>query len=203
MTRPNPGSSPTLRPETGVAFAHIGQLHAWLLARGISTRGWGMAAAKSVQNLWREIQVGESVLFDNPPLRRLHVTQVVIWRGDQILLEAAQEFKRGGRRPRFRLPSEKMQPGESYAEATYRCLHEEMGVGSERIEIQHNSYRRTEESGPTHSYPGLRSHWTFHRVAVAVAGLPATDFVTQEIESNEHDPILRHFWVWRPLSATN
>jgi hypothetical protein len=29
-------------------------------------------------------------------------------------------------------------------------------------------------------------------------GLPPTDFVTDETDTNPEDPIRRHYWTWRP-----
>ena len=181
-------------------------LESWLVQQGIDTTIWGMGAAKTVHDLWLEIESGETILQNDPPLRQVRVTQMIIRRGSKVLIEEAQAFKRGGLRQRNRPPSEKMRPGEDYRQAARRCLREELGVPPERITLLDETYEQTVYQDVTTSYPGLQTRWQFHRVEAVVSGLPADAFVTDEDATNINDPIMRHFWVWLPdnvLSTLN
>jgi hypothetical protein len=175
------------------------ELQRRLVDMGIDITRWGSDAHKSLHDLWQEVVQGESRIHEDAPYRSLHVTQVIIRRGDRVLIEAEQAFKRGGRRCRKRPPAEKMRPGETVISASLRCLREELGIDVSQVTLRPESYRRTIVDGEPQSYPGLRTRWHLHRIEAQVDGLPACDFVTEEAADNIHDPIGRHFWEWQPL----
>ena len=189
--------------DTPARFFHVERdLQHWLQEKEIDVTRWGLDAHKSLHDLWQEVVHGESRMHERTPHRSLHVTQVIVRRGDHILIEAEQEFKRGGRRRRERPPAEKMRPGETVAVASVRCLREELGVDVSRVTLRPESYWRSMFEGNPQSYPGLRTRWHFHRIEALVEGLPGVDFVTEEAADNVDDPIGRHFWEWRPFSST-
>ena len=71
-------------------FADSHALGIWLQAHQIDTTAWGQGAAKSIEDLWREVQNAESALYDEKPLRRVRVLELHILDGERQLMEAAQ-----------------------------------------------------------------------------------------------------------------
>jgi hypothetical protein len=183
--------------DSGVTFATKEELERWLLSKAIDLSTWGQGAAKNIADLWAEVKKGESILRDESPLRHVQAVRVVVRREHKVLIEAYQGFTSGRRRARGRPPSEKMHPDESYIEAALRCLHEELGVTSERVHLRHDTYRRKVSEGLPDSYPGLCTRYTFHIVDANVRGLPRHDFHTQEQSTGPGEPIGIHYWEWR------
>ncbi len=177
-------------------FASAGELRRWLGNHGVDLDAWGQGDHKSVDNLWEEINRGETQIQEEPALRLVDVVQVVVRRGRQELVETGQELTGGRQRARNRPPSEKMQPGESYLEAALRCLREELGVKRADVDLLHDTYRREQMEGPSLSYPGLRTRYTFHVVEARVAGLPDGDFSTRERAGGKGEPVETHHWSW-------
>lgn len=178
-------------------FASAGDLRRWLRQQGVDLSVWGQGGHKSVEHLWEEIARGETQIQEKPPLRLVDVVQVVVRRGKQALVETEQELAGGGRRQRNRPPSEKMQPGESYLESALRCLREELDVERADVTLLHDTYRREQREGPSPSYPGLRTRYTFHQVEADVAGLPEGNFSTRERAGERGDPVETHHWTWK------
>lgn len=178
-------------------FASAGDLRRWLARQGIDLAVWGRDDHKSVRHLWEEIARGETQIQADPPLRLVDVVQVVVRRGRQALVEREQELADGRRRKRNRPPSEKMRPGENYLEAALRCLREELGVRRADVDLLHDTYRREQTEGPSQSYPGLRTRYTFHMVEARVKGLPDDDFTTPERAGGKGDPVEAHHWTWK------
>lgn len=178
-------------------FKYVNELVVWLNQHNIDTSLWGEGNAKSVIHLWDELASGEVALLDDPPRRIVHVVQVVIRRGRQVLLEAEQIMENGSRRFRNQPPSEKIKYGESYLEAATRCLHEELGVAPEAIQLLPESHALRRELLDSYSYPGLLTEYTFHMVEAAVLGLPEEPFWRGNKAVLMGDPVKRHLWVWR------
>ena len=170
------------------------QLAGWLAAAGIDVGGWGRGEAKYLVDLWAEYRNGESHFVDDPPARLIGVAQVVLQRGNRVLLELAQEFADSRQRVRLRPPSEKMKPGESPRAAALRCLAEELGLGEEEVTLS-ETYQVIEEEEDSPSYPGLTTRYRFHVFAATAAALPDADFARDNQAAN--DPIRRHYWGWR------
>jgi ADP-ribose pyrophosphatase YjhB (NUDIX family) len=172
----------------------------WLEERGIDTRSWRPPGAKQVGELWREIAEGEATIQDTPPLRLVNVVQLIIRRGDFILVEAEQELGNGGKRWRNRPPSEKMKAGESVTDAALRCLREELGVDMERVTLLGDTLTQSEQVAESPSYPGLPTQYTFHSLEAEVDGLPDVDFWrVNSAFFKGGDPVRRHRWAWRPF----
>ena len=178
-------------------FASAGDLHQWLVELGVDLTAWGQGEHKGVEHLWEEIAQGETQIQEKPPLRLVDVVQVVVRQGGRMLLEEGQDLADGRWRERNRPPSEKMRPGESYLEAALRCLREELGVKRADVNLLHDTYRREETEGPSPSYPGLRTHYTFHLVEARVEGLPEGDFETKEQAGGRREPVETHHWTWK------
>ena len=121
----------------------------------------------------------------------------VIRRGRQVLLEAEQIMENGSHRFRNQPPSEKIKPGETYVEAAYRCLQEELGIPSVRIQLLPESYTSRTELLDSYSYPGLLTEYTFHLVEAKVPGLPDEPFWRGNEAVLVGDPVKRHRWEWR------
>ncbi len=178
-------------------FQTIDELRSWLVSNGIDICRWGRGTAKTVENLWDEISSGESRLQADPALRIIPVTQVIVRKGNDILIEAEQEFVDNRRRRRNHPPSEKMRRGEHFVDAAIRCLQEELGLDYQDIEIAPSTYRQIQRESESLSYPGLWTRYIFHIVEAKVNGLPNTDFWTFETGENEKDAVKKHYWVWR------
>jgi len=182
-------------------FINIDALKAWLSKHGIRYDGWGQDSSKSLDNLWQELEAGEVRLEDTPPLRVVDVVQIVIRQGEQILVEAEQEFFNGQRRFRDQPPSEKIKPRETVFEAARRCLQEELGVPPEDIVLNLDSHKEYQTNTNSISYPGLPSQYNFHLLEAAVSGLPNDDFWHENSAGGKIDPVKRHRWGWRPVES--
>jgi ADP-ribose pyrophosphatase YjhB (NUDIX family) len=180
-----------------------GELREWLVARGIDISKWGTGAAKTVDDLWNEIQREEIYLQDDPPLRIVNAVQVIVRRESSMLVELKQEFEDGRVRFRNHPPAEKMKPSEHCEDAAIRCLQEELGVERSAIEIDKGTDRQAREVKESPSYPGLNTQYTFHVVAARVKGLPDDDFETEEDTHNEAEAVRKHQWGWRKQSANS
>ena len=175
-------------------FASLDDLSTWLEAAGINTSIWGQGNAKTVADLWVEYASGESVFDDDPPARLVEVAQVIIRRGDAVLLEIAQEFADGRRRERLRPPSEKLKRGEEPLAAALRCLSEELGLSPGDVVIE-NARPPTGQNIDSPSYPGLPTRYRMYMFDVAAGSLPDGDFYRDNAAPG--DPIRRHHWGWR------
>lgn len=181
------------------ALKSPGALRRWLGTRDIDFGRWGEESAKSVADLWLELENGETRLVDDPPRRLVHVVQVIIRRGEKILVETAQEFGDGRHRARYRPPSDKMRTGETPREAAVRCLHEELGLLPRHVTLLPAGRVPESVTADSPSYPGLLTLYTFHTLEAIVNGLPEGEFWRENAAfDGEGDPVRRHRWDWRP-----
>jgi ADP-ribose pyrophosphatase YjhB (NUDIX family) len=183
-------------------FANIHALEAWLEKYEVNYQEWGNNNSKSLYNLWQELEAGEVQLKENPTMRVVDVVQIIIRRGDLVLVEAEQEFFNGQRRFRKQPPSEKIRPGEAVQEAAHRCLQEELGVLPENITLDLESHQQHQTNTNSISYPGLPSQYNFHLLAAAVSGLPEEAFWRENLAGdNKIDPVKQHRWAWHPVDT--
>lgn len=174
----------------------------WLTRGGISLGQYGQGSAKSLEQLWEEVEAGETQLFfeGGRPLREVAVLNVFLKNSrGQTLYEAEQVLPNGSRRTRGLPLSEKLLPGERWQEAVVRGIVEELGPvlpEDPQIEVDEASMVETVETKESQSYPGLLSKYVCKRVSArVVSGLPEEDsFCTEEERS---DGLLQHCWVWR------
>lgn len=173
-------------------------LQTWLADKQLDSTLWGqLEGTKTIHHLWAEIVAGETVLQDNPPLRLVQAVEIIIYQGERILVEVAQEMEGGGMRPRHYPPSEKIKRGETYQQAAIRGLQEELHVSPTAVILHPETYRQHQQQIPSASYPGLDTRYHIHSITVEVAGLPPHDFTTTEASDHPHDPVTRHHWAWK------
>jgi hypothetical protein len=184
-------SEPVARRE----FQSLSELADWLAASEVDAASRGQGESKRLIDLWAEYEGGEATFEDDPPMRLLEVAEVVIRRGDAILIEIEQEFGDGRRRARSVLPSEKLKPGESPLAAARRCLREELGLMEDEVTLAQEP-RITEGVADSPSYPGLLTRYRFHTFETTADSLPDEHFHTNNAAPD--DPIRRHYWGWRP-----
>lgn len=176
------------------------QLALWLQRHQINLEQWGQGVAKSVTDLWREVQNAESTLYAEAPLRRVRVVELLVQDGDRQLIEAAQTLVSGQVRRRNQPPSEKMLPGEDPFGTARRCLMEELGVdGAADVSFPPQQVRERQELVESTSYPGLITQFTFYRIVAQVQHLPSIDFTTPNRAHAHGDPVVAHHWRWQRL----
>jgi hypothetical protein len=178
-----------------LAFITSEDLSTWLAASHIDIARLGQGDTKRLDDLWQEYISGEASFTDDPPMRLLEVAEIIIRRGDHILIELEQEFRDGRRRVRQVPPVEKMKPGEDPRAAALRCLREELGLVEENVEMA-DEWVTTERVEDSASYPGLRTRYRFHTFEAATGALPDEDFIREN--AGHGDPVRRHRWGWRP-----
>ena len=181
-------------------FTSLESLHQWLLVQSFDLDSWNCGQAKSVSNLFNEIEAGESSLQLQPPLRVVRVVQVLVMNAGNFLLELGQELDDKRLRKRYIPPSEKMKPGEDCLITAERCLVEELQIPIEDIKVITKQCKPVYRYRNSKSYPGLRTKYVVYRVEVAVKDLPTEDFWTDE-KSNQgpKEIIRRHYWGWGTL----
>ena len=180
-----------------VFFANVRNLRNWLVSKEIPVDRWGVGQAKQVDDLWSELETGESVLTDPPPRRRVAVVSVVVRRGDAVLTEVAQLLATGATRTRQLPPSEKMHPGEEAETAAYRCAWEEMGIPRESCRIVPGRQTEASRVAESPSYPGLVTLYRMNQVEMAIPDLPDTAFSTAESDRSQDATVKIHYWDWR------
>ena len=75
-----------------IRFSQVNDLRVWL-AEHVDLSTWGIGAAKSVDDLWSELETGESTLADSPFQRNLTgVVQLIILNRGRILIETRQSL---------------------------------------------------------------------------------------------------------------
>lgn len=146
---------------------NLKSLRRLLKRHGVNFAEWGTGYTKTLQDLMKEIRLGESVLVvkRGKLVRQVRHAQVditcIIDGVLHRLIEDRQEFSNGALRPREgdRSVSEKIQSGESPKAAAKRGIGEELGLDTftgEGLKPDPNRprpRRRYKESAV--SYPGL------------------------------------------------
>ncbi|WP_374689711.1 NUDIX domain-containing protein [Promineifilum sp.] len=175
-------------------FADPAALEAWLRGHGLPLDVWGQGRAKRVADLWAECAAGETTLHDDPLQRRVRVAQVLIRRGERLLIEVEQEMTDGRRRARLLPPSEKLKGEESPLAAAARCLAEELGLAGRDVKLRElgQPARRVVDSP---SYPGLPTIYLIYTVEATADALPEADFWRDNVAQG--DVVRRHLWGWR------
>jgi hypothetical protein len=181
-------------------FLSTDDLKNWLLGQKIDLTIWNCGDAKSVENLFDELQHGDCSIQLRPPLRVIYVVQVFIIRDKSILVELEQEMSDHRKRKRNLPPSEKMKPGESWANATKRCLKEELQIEPDAIKIITKECKPSIRYRNSNSYPGLKTKYFIYRIHTEVNGLPEGNFWSEEETRVEDADVIRnHYWGWTHL----
>lgn len=190
-----------MKPKNKLAkFSSNDELEKWLIDQKIDLLLWNRGNAKSVENLFNEIILGDSLIQLNPPMRIIHVVQVLIFRNQTLLVEIEQEMNDERTRKRNLPPSEKMKPGEDCRQAAIRCLVEELQVSEDQVAILTTDCKAFIRYRNSRSYPGLKSKYFVYHVQAQVEQLPEENFWSKEKESLKHtDIVRRHYWGWSPM----
>lgn len=168
----------------------------WLKTNEIDTTLWGKSnGSKTVQDLWNEVHSGETSLQNNPPMRVLHIVQMIIKNGSKVLKEDYQE-RAGVKRSRGGYPTEKILPGETPYEAALRGLEEELRIKPDDASPVHVSQCECEEMRVSRSYPGLMTKYIIYKVEFAIPSLPHSSFQTVETPHVHDKPVIIHAWMW-------
>lgn len=177
------------------------QLQAWLGRNGVDTSCYGKGTAKTVDDLLEEAKRKESRLDTGDDGKALRVVKVLsLWilnqRG-QILFEDEQILPDGRSRCRNLALSEKLIGDENWRDAVARAVQEELGSilpSLYEVTIFDDTYKLLTHRSTSMSYPGLTTHYLFHRVTAKVTGLPEGSFSTFEERPGGQ---LTSRWVWR------
>lgn len=154
--------------EESITITTIEDLKKLLTKAGIDLKKWGKDKAKTLDQFYKELKNGESVLIrrgkSGELLRKVSVAAANIYYiasdGTKYRLkEVRQVFKDGRERARELAQSvlEKMQPGESPEEAMIRGIREELGISSE-IKLNKAIINKQQTKSP--SYPDLLTQYT-------------------------------------------
>jgi len=141
---------------------------------------------KGIEDLWNEIESGESslMILNDGSLRRItHVILVKVFSpdGEKILTEVEQSYKNGIVRNRnIQSIAEKMVLGEEPLDTAERGLKEELGINPELCSIKpilHNNNLPT----PSSAYTGIESIYVVHNFHVIV---PESQYKPSYIEED-------------------
>lgn len=157
---------------------------------------WGVGSAKTVENLWQELQTGDSHLQLNPLRRRVDAATIIIQRDDKILIEVAQTLQGQRSRPRHWPPSEKIRDRETPRQAAARCLCEELELTADMFTLSTACPEVVLEQQISLSYPGLMTAYRFYVFDAVAPSLPDHPFQTAEQSHDDSDPVKTHSWVW-------
>ncbi len=187
------------RQLTQKAIRDMNELKSWLASHKIDFSAWGSGAAKSLEDLYREVQKGDSTL--QAARRIVNVAIVIIQSGENYLIESKQEFADNRSRKRHWPPSEKLQIGERPEEAAKRCLFEELGLRDDQIDSVIQKSEPIVEEKPSMSYPGLKTEYHLHVIEAKVSGLPQREFKTKEEPFSNDQLVKWHTWKWGDLPS--
>lgn len=160
---------------------------------------WGKASAKSPQNLWEEIQLGESLVTQDG-FRKVRVVVAELRQhgtSDLQLVELEQTLADGRRRVRSKRPmAEKILGLEDPLTALKRGLFEELGLSASDFNLSTPQPVASSISRLSGSYPGMMSHYERFTFQVVTSALPQNDFTI-----TEPDGIRCATWGWRKFIA--
>jgi hypothetical protein len=173
------------------------QLHRRLAADGVPVHDWRRPATRSVDDLAREIERGESEISFGPPLRKLRIVRLQIERGGLVLHELELHEDDGRSLIRNRPPAEKLLADEDPIVGALRGAIEELGVEPERVQVLEAIEQGVDRLDNNPGYPGLATEYEIHLARMTIDGLPDTDFETVENETGPGGRRVVHRWGWR------
>jgi hypothetical protein len=181
------------------------ELAAVLARFGVKVELWGLAEAKSLDDLHEEIEEGETVLCQDEEGRLARLVSAV--RADVlyrtatgailILREDRQVFADGRIRRRSFGASlaEKMKPGEKPAAAIERGIREELGVeGTLDLVTRGESVERRDSP----SYPGLSSIYRFYKFTATLRDEQYSPEGYVERQTSKTS-----YFIWDPMPAAS
>jgi len=134
-----------------------------LQEHGIKTEAFGTGHAKTIAQLYMEIQNGSAVLMlDAQECKKLvRVVDVVCLRiatpGDKVkfLIESGEKFSDGRRRTTNRLPGTKKEPWETAKQTAERIMRDLVNMGDVKVNFTYDHREVFEEEEMSPSYPGV------------------------------------------------
>ena len=191
---------------------NIQDLYILLQSNGINTESYSIGKAKSVEQLHKEILLGETkIIMDGEKLiREIDALYLVIKRSidSNILREKWQQHAGKQKNYRFCLLAEKMINGESddIECIVTRAINEELGSLQIKLEfnIELNTLYKYKHEIISESYPELTTRYNIYLIQVKINNLPETDFETIEYEKENPLKIrLTTAWEWVEPSQEN
>lgn len=180
---------------------------------GIDTTRYGVGATKSIDSLWKEVQLGESELRSGEEgiervVRVVRVKVVAEIQGtNHVLVEQWQTLANGNTRRREMLLAGKCMAGEDPRDAAEREVAEELGPDFPMMALRWNEdVLNTLDRKISESYPGLASVYetTLFTASMEVDLVASSgDFglgKSRRFETVETDtngvPRVVHHWEW-------
>ena len=148
----------------------------------IPIRLWGQERAKTIEDLYKEVMRGESMLevFGDKILRK--TKSVRMWVRDSMrrngyLLEFGKHFSDGRYRERKQLPAQKIMGAELPNDALVRVI-------SEKLHLEKTHYESfcdycASGTAESRSYPGLTTHYSIHNFKVSL-NVPDDSLLTKD-----------------------
>jgi hypothetical protein len=172
-------------------FSSVNDLYLSLKLWGVPVDQYGTGDAKTVDQLYDEIQSGETKLLydDGVLIRYFRGVIVYVYYGAYKLHEDRQEFSDGRvRRRGFDFLAEKLSGDEVEYFAVHRCLEEEIGVTDVKPLFKYAELRANADAM---SYPGIP---TLSELSYFDAILPTESFVREGYV--EVQPSKTNYYVW-------
>lgn len=153
---------------TVVQVKDLRMLRRVLARHGVPYKSWGTATPKTLQDLWKEIKQGESLLYLEKGVlvrfvRRVQATVHFVNEGTHLLLhEERQVFANGHVRVRDQRisVSEKRRPNERACAAMQRGIREELSIYLKDPSCLVHKGKETSKPSSSKTYPGLlTSHY--------------------------------------------
>eukprot|EP01026_Neomeris_dumetosa_P034096 TRINITY_DN2738_c0_g1_i1.p1 TRINITY_DN2738_c0_g1~~TRINITY_DN2738_c0_g1_i1.p1 ORF type:complete len:227 (+),score=21.45 TRINITY_DN2738_c0_g1_i1:77-757(+) len=182
------------------------QLESWLNSNGVDTQEWGTGPTKTVQELFEEVQLGETqlMLSEEGNVQRFVRIAIVDIKNDagQTLMEFKQVLPNGHERQRGLMLSEKLLRDEEWEVGAKRGIQEELSTAMtdpqnflSYLTFLPDSYRLKLEEKVSTSYGGLKSRYECNKVVANLTCIPQSgEFVTKE---ERPDGYLTTHWRWQ------
>lgn len=186
-------------------FKNDDQLKQWLLVNRIDTSQWGLDGAKTVADLFNEIEKREAMLkvSDGKVVIVRSVIRLVVRESPGALRSGLGTYRHlvcmrqklgdGRMRERNQLPSEKIYDGEEPMAAASRVAIDELGkstLDKATIKLFPESLIEWSETTPSLNFPHLLAQHLFYQVDTLIRGLPMEPFSSMEGKKE-------YFWEWR------
>ena len=179
-------------------FKSLEELQAYLKALP-EYDSWDTGSAKSVDNLWRELELGESMIAQDGSRKvRVVVGELRSSPASELrLVELEQTLADGRKRVRSTRPmAEKMIGNEEPRTALNRGLFEELGLTTDDFSLLTTEPLTSTTSRLSSSYPGMLSYYQRFIFQVITSALPHEDFTI-----TEPDGIRSATWGWRKIAS--
>ncbi|KAL1498953.1 hypothetical protein AB1Y20_013481 [Prymnesium parvum] len=187
-------------------FRKEAELREWLRYHHVNISQWGQGKAKSVAELFAEVESKEATLqvLSGRVFRCVKVVKLVARRPEDTkrsshLVQVAQTLPDGRVKSDLVLPSGKLLDGETPLFASMRAAKIELGdplnLTLEQIFPDKSSLLAWNEVADSPAFPSLRTKYRLYQLEVIVEGIPATSFVTRK--GKRSNGYKQQFFEWR------